>query len=98
MTGTEERTERAAWLIRRAQTLVDRLDSVGVEPHRLAAARGKLAHETARSRLPRARVARLPGVLGGALSGRYSRYSRGPIDILRDLAQPAGPDRPGGER
>jgi hypothetical protein len=29
-------------------------------------------------------------VLVGALSGRYSRYSRGPIDILRDLAQPAG--------
>lgn len=93
----EERTERAARLIRRSQSLVDRLDAVGAPPPRRAAARAKLAHETARSRLPRGRLARIPGVLAGALSGRYSRYSRGPIDILRDLAQPAGPQRPGGE-
>jgi hypothetical protein len=86
----EQRTERAARLIRRSQSLVERLDAVDAPPARLAAARRKLAHETARSRLPRVRVARIPGVLVGALSGRYSRYSRGPIDILRDLAQPAG--------
>lgn len=92
----EPRAARAARLIRRSQALVDRLQVVGASPARLASARGKLAHETARSRLPRLRIARLPGVLAGALSGRYSRYSRGPIDILRDLAQPAGQAEPGG--
>ena len=49
------------------------------------------SHEARRARLPRARIARLPAVLGGALSGRYSRYSRGAVDVLRDLATPAGP-------
>lgn len=93
----EERATRAARLIRRSQALVERLDAVGAPAARIAAARAKLAHETARSRLPRLRLARVPGILAGALSGRYSRYSRGPIDILRDLAQPAGPQRSGGE-
>ncbi len=93
----EEREERAARLVRRSQALVDRLERVGAPPARVAAARAKLAHETARSRLPRARFARVPGILAGAVSGRYSRYSRGAIDILRDLAQPAGPTRPGGK-
>jgi glycosyltransferase involved in cell wall biosynthesis len=93
----EPRAERAARLIRRSKALIDRLEAVGAAPERLLAARRKLAHETARARLPRLRIARLPGVLAGALSGRYSRYSRGPIDILRDLAQPAGPERTGEE-
>ncbi len=91
----EPRAERASWLIERSRTLVERLESLDASPQRLRAARGKLAHETARSRLPRTRIARLPGVLAGAVTGRYSRYSRGPIDILRDLAQPAGHDREG---
>ena len=30
-------------------------------------------------------------IIGGALSGRYSRYSRGAMDVLRDLVTPAGP-------
>lgn len=93
----EPRDERAARLIHRSRALVERLEGVGAAPERIATARGKLAHETARSRLPRLRAARIPGVLAGALAGRYSRYSRGPIDILRDLAQPAGPDHPGGD-
>ena len=92
----EPRAARAARLVRRSQALVERLEGVGAPSARIASARGKLAHETARSRLPRLRIARLPGVLAGALSGRYSRYSRGPIDILRDLAQPAGQAEPGG--
>lgn len=93
----EPRTERAARLVERSRALVERLETLGAAPGRIAAARGKLAHETTRSRLPRVRIARLPGVLAGAVTGRYSRYSRGPIDILRDLVQPAGDDR-GGER
>ena len=32
-----------------------------------------------------------PLVIGGALSGRYGRYSRGAMDVLRDLVTPAGP-------
>lgn len=89
----EPRTERASRLIERSRLLVERLEAIGAPTARVASARGKLAHETARSRLPRLRIARIPGVLAGALSGRYSRYSRGPIDILRDLVQPAGHDR-----
>lgn len=89
----EPRDERAARLVARSQGLVDRLVALDAPAARIEAARGKLAHETTRSRLPRVRIARVPGVLRGALSGRYSRYSRGPIDILRDLAQPAG-ERP----
>jgi glycosyltransferase involved in cell wall biosynthesis len=91
----EPRAERASWLIERSNALVERLESLDAPTRRLAAARGKLAHETARARLPRVRIARLPGVLAGAISGRYSRYSRGPIDILRDLVQPVGGDREG---
>lgn len=91
----EPRAERAARLVERSTLLVERLEALGADPRRIAAARGKLAHEAARSRLPRIRVARVPGVLAGTLSGRYSRYSRGPIDILRDLVQPAGRDQEG---
>lgn len=91
----EPRAERASRLIERSRVLVERLELLGAAPARVAAARGKLAHETRRSRLPRMRIARVPGVLAGAILGRYSRYSRGPIDILRDLVQPAGDDREG---
>jgi hypothetical protein len=91
----EPRGERASRLIERSRVLVERLELLGASPARVAAARGKLAHETKRSRLPRMRVARIPGVLAGAIIGRYSRYSRGPIDIVRDLMQPAGHDREG---
>ncbi|MEO5534010.1 MAG: glycosyltransferase family 2 protein [Pseudolysinimonas sp.] len=93
----ETRTERAARLIERSRLLVERLEALGAPAARVAAARGKLAHETTRSRLPRLRLARIPGVLAGALSRRYARYSRGSIDILRDLVQPAGPRQAGGE-
>lgn len=86
----EPRVERAERLVRRSRDLVARLEELGAPEARVAAARAKLDHETRRSRLPRVRLARLPGVVGGALSGRYGRYSRGSIDILRDLVQPAG--------
>jgi glycosyltransferase involved in cell wall biosynthesis len=86
----EPRAERASRLVERSSVLLERLEGLGAAPRRVAAARGKLRHETARARLPRSRVARLPAVLGGTLTGRYWRYSRGPIDILRDLTQPAG--------
>ena len=90
----EPRDERAVRLIARATALVERLDATGADAEALAAARAKLAHEQRRSRLPRWQPLRVPGVVAGALAGRYSRYSRGAIDIVRDLVQPA--TRPGG--
>jgi len=92
----EPRRERAEGLVERSRVLLERLQRLGAAPERVAAARAKLAHETARSRLPKVRIARIPGVIAGAVTGRYSRYSRGPIDILRDLVQPAGRDLEGG--
>lgn len=90
----EPRHDRAAWLVERSRLLVERLQDVGAPAARVAAARAKLRHERLRSRLPRLPLLRVPGILGGAITGRYVRYSRGPIDLLRDLVQPAGePDR-----
>jgi glycosyltransferase involved in cell wall biosynthesis len=86
----EPRVERAQRLVGRSRLLVARLEELRAPEARIAAARGKLDHETRRSRLPRARLARIPGVVAGAARGRYARYSRGGIDILRDLVQPAG--------
>jgi hypothetical protein len=86
----EPRVERAERLVGRSRLLVARLEELRAPEARIAAARGKLDHETRRSRLPRVRLARIPGVVAGAARGRYARYSRGGIDILRDLVQPAG--------
>jgi hypothetical protein len=35
------------------------------------------------------RAARIPRVIAAAARGDYSCYSRGGIDVLRDLVQPA---------
>lgn len=89
----EPRTDRAPWLLRRAEALVARLEvlaAVGrVAPERLAQARAKRDHEARRADLPRVRVARIPAIVAGVVSGRYGRYSRGAVDVLRDLVQPA---------
>jgi hypothetical protein len=58
-------------------------------PAVVALAAGKLAHERFRSTLPDVRIARMPAVLGALVAGRYSRFSRGIIDVARDLLQPA---------
>ncbi len=39
--------------------------------------------------MPASQPLRLPSILAGVIAGRYSRYSRGAIDIARDLIQPA---------
>jgi glycosyltransferase involved in cell wall biosynthesis len=87
----EPRTDRNQRLVGRARVLVERLESLGaaIEPARLAAARRKLAHERFRRGLPRARVLRVPAVVGAVVAGRYARYSRGIPDAVRDLLQPA---------
>ena len=63
-----------------------------VPPERLAEARARLAHEERRRALPRNPVARVPSILSAAARGAYGRYSRGSIDMLRDLVQPARKD------
>lgn len=85
----EPRDDRAPLLAQRTRALAERLEALGVAPERLADARAKHAHEARRRDLPRWQPARIPGIIAGALSGRYGRYSRGAIDVLRDLVQPA---------
>ncbi len=91
----EPRDERAPKLAERTRLLAERLAALGAPPEQLARAEAKHRHEACRRDLSRWRIARLPYLISGALSGRYARYSRGPIDILRDLVQPArGSGRP----
>lgn len=87
----EPRAERAARLAHRTAQLAERGRSLGVAPAVQSLLEAKADHEARRARLPRVRLARLPAVLGGVLAGRYSRYSRGAMDVLRDLVTPAGP-------
>lgn len=87
----EPQGDRAARLAVRTALLAERGRALAVEAtvqHQLDA---KAEHEARRARLPRVRLARVPAIIGGALSGRYSRYSRGAMDVLRDLVTPAGP-------
>jgi hypothetical protein len=87
----EPRAERVVRLERRALSLSARLDHLAAPETAQREVRAKLAHEAARGRLPRFPLWRVRGVLAGAAAGRYSRYSRGGLDVLRDLVQPAGP-------
>lgn len=57
---------------------------------RLRALVEKARHERDRARLPRPRLLRVPGVLRGVARGRYRRYSRGALDIARDLLEGHG--------
>ncbi len=90
----EPQAHRAARLARRAALLAERGRAVMVPTAVQQQLDAKAAHEAQRARLPRTRIARVPSVLGGVLSGRYFRYSRGVIDVMRDLAQPAGQPAP----
>lgn len=85
----EPRDERAARLVARAGALVERLEQRPDRTDALRLARAKLAHERTRAGMPRAQPLRLPSILAGVVAGRYSRYSRGAIDVARDLVQPA---------
>ena len=86
---TEPRDERQPRLAQRTQQLADRLREKGAPAVRLARAEAKHAHEAARAHYPAARPLRVPAIIGAAVRGRYGRYSRGGIDIVRDLLQPA---------
>ena len=90
----EPRAERALRLSRRASELVERLELLGAQGRvavaLVEAARAKHDHELARANLPRWQPARIPAIVIAAARGRYARYSRGAIDIVRDAVQPAG--------
>ncbi|MER3388733.1 MAG: glycosyltransferase [Microcella sp.] len=86
----EPRDDRAPLLAERTCLLAERLAALDVAPERVAQARAKHGHEARRRDLPRWQPARIPGIVAGVARGRYGRYSRGAIDVLRDLVQPAG--------
>lgn len=85
----DPRAERNRRLVARSAELHDRLVALGAAPAVVGLAAGKLAHERFRSGLPGIRVARIPAVLAAWAAGRYGRFSRGAIDVARDLLQPA---------
>jgi glycosyltransferase involved in cell wall biosynthesis len=88
----EPRDGRNDYLAERARVLLVRLTALGdrVSPDVLASARAKAEHQAARARLGRSRLLRPGRVLAEAATGRYALYSRGRLDIARDLLQPAG--------
>lgn len=85
---TEPRGSRYKDLLSRAEALLDRLDTMGVSQDRLEKAAQKVEHHRIRASLPAPRVLRLVGVIREARTGRYSLYSRGWLDVARDLLQP----------
>jgi glycosyltransferase involved in cell wall biosynthesis len=88
---TESGTERNDRLLVRARSLAERLPGLpGVSSGTVAAAERKLAHEQMRSRLTPYRLARVVPVLREYATGRYSRFGRGLVDVVRDLVQPIG--------
>lgn len=84
----EPRLPRAARLVARSAELVAYLERTGRSDAVLEVARAKLAHERWRATLPRWRALRVPRIIAGAIAGRYARFNRGAIDVLRDLVQP----------
>lgn len=86
----EPRTARNERLLRRARSLVDRLEALGeqLDAGHLRAAREKLAHEEVRAALPASHLRRVVPVLREWRSGRYRHYGLGTQDVLRDLVQP----------
>ncbi|MBX3099102.1 MAG: glycosyltransferase family 2 protein [Salinibacterium sp.] len=87
----EPRGERNLHLVERAEDLLERVELLqpAVSPDRVELARRNLLHQRRRQAVPRTRVLRIPAVAAGLLSGRYSTFSRGLIDVARDLVQPA---------
>jgi glycosyltransferase involved in cell wall biosynthesis len=86
----EPRTARNERLLRRARSLVDRLEALReqLDAGHLRAAREKLAHEEVRAALPASHLRRVVPVAREWRSGRYRRYGLGTQDVLRDLVQP----------
>lgn len=87
----EPRDERNQHLVARAESLLGRLIGLGevVAPSYVERVKAKLKHDRWRRDLPESRAARLLPVAGAVLRGRYSHFSNGFPDVVRDLLQPA---------
>lgn len=79
--------------VARAEALLDRAEALGATADQRALIGRKVSHERARLTLPESRMRRWPTVLRWGLKRRYRTYSRGAIDIVRDLFQSQA-DRP----
>lgn len=86
----ESRDVRAPRLAERAATLAARGRALGVSETRQAHLDAKAAHEAQRAQLPGTRLLRVPAVVRAAMAGTYHRYSRGIVDVVRDLVAPGG--------
>ncbi|MGV8851204.1 MAG: glycosyltransferase family 2 protein [Rhodoglobus sp.] len=86
----EPRRARNERLENNISVLVDRLQRLGsrVSDEKVNRALAKLDHERMRNALPEERLHRIPAVVKGFLAGHYGRYSRGPLDAVRDILQP----------
>jgi len=86
----EPRRARNARLEANMTVLVDKLQRLGsrVSEEKVHRALAKLEHERMRNALPEGRLKRVPSVTRALLAGRYGRYSRGPLDAVRDVLQP----------
>jgi len=86
----EPRDERNQHLVSRAEALLGRLVGLddAVPARYVRQVRAKLKHERWRRDLPVSRSMRVLPVMGSALGGRYSRFSNGLQDVLRDIVQP----------
>ncbi|WP_010203471.1 glycosyltransferase family 2 protein [Salinibacterium sp. PAMC 21357] len=86
----EPRRTRNARLEANITVLADRLQRLGsrVSDDKLNRVRAKLDHEHMRNALPEARMRRIPAVAHAFFAGNYGRYSRGPLDAMRDILQP----------
>jgi glycosyltransferase involved in cell wall biosynthesis len=86
----EPRRARNMRLEANARALVDRLHRLGsqVSEEKVSSALAKLEHEQLRGSLPEARIRRVPAVTRALFAGNYHRYSRGPLDAVRDVLQP----------
>lgn len=56
-------------------------------PDQRAKIAAKARHERDRAALPDPRILRVPTIMRGVLRGRYRLYSRGPLDVGRDLLE-----------
>ncbi|MBH0098507.1 glycosyltransferase family 2 protein [Salinibacterium sp. NSLL150] len=86
----EPRRDRNARLETNMTVLVDRLQRLGtrVSDDKVNQAIAKLEHERMRNSLPEGRLRRIPLVARAFAAGQYGRYSRGPLDAVRDVLQP----------
>ncbi|MCU1403634.1 MAG: hypothetical protein JWM70_1958 [Microbacteriaceae bacterium] len=87
----EPRGGRYDYLVARSEVLLERLRRLdgAVAADFLGELGDKLEHLRFRQALPASRFRRILPVIGEARTGRYSRFSRGAGDILRDFLQPA---------